>query len=191
MVPRSGRCVVTVQEDPLSGYIERFSSVLIAAGFPPMPARVFVVLLVADSGQLSAAELADMLRISPAAVSGAVQYLMQLGIVHKVRMPGSRRNYYRMPDDVWSELLLMRIQVMNRWSALLREGFSLISTSSPARARLAEHASFIDFVTEEVPAVVARWDEYRSARLSLDQPQSADPAAALDPRQAGPGSVIA
>ena len=58
--------------DPLFAYIERFAAVLVAAGFPPMPARVFVALLVTDSGRLSAAELAAMLRISPAAVSGAV-----------------------------------------------------------------------------------------------------------------------
>ena len=62
-------------KDPLLDYIERFTAVLVAAGFPAMPARVFVALLIADSGRLSAADLAGMLRISPAAVSGAVRYL--------------------------------------------------------------------------------------------------------------------
>jgi len=28
-------------DDSLFGYIERFASVLVSAGFPPMPARVF------------------------------------------------------------------------------------------------------------------------------------------------------
>src|SRR5262252_10496207 len=87
-------------EDPLFGYVERFASVLVAAGFPPMPARVFVALLVTDSGRLTAADLAEVLRVSPAAVSGAVRYLIQVGLVHKERVPGSRRDYYRMPDDV-------------------------------------------------------------------------------------------
>ena len=77
--------------DPLFGYVERFSSVLVAAGIPAMPARVFVALMVTDSGRLTAAELAGMLRVSPAAVSGAVRYLIQLGLVHKERVPGSRR----------------------------------------------------------------------------------------------------
>ena len=35
--------------DPMFGYLERFASVLVAAGIPPMPARVFVALLVAGS----------------------------------------------------------------------------------------------------------------------------------------------
>ena len=38
-------------EDPMLAYVERFSSVLVAAGIPPMPARVFVALLVSDSGR--------------------------------------------------------------------------------------------------------------------------------------------
>ena len=28
-------------DDALFGYVERFASVLVSAGFPPMPARVF------------------------------------------------------------------------------------------------------------------------------------------------------
>jgi predicted transcriptional regulator len=148
--------------DPVLDYIERFSSVLIAAGFPPMAARVFVALQVTDSGQLSAAELAQTLRISPAAVSGAVRYLMQIGMAHKVRVPGSRRDYYRVPDDVWHDLLRMRTAVMERWAGLLREGQGLLPAGSAGRARLDEQASFIDFVNKEVPAVIERWEEYRA-----------------------------
>ena len=52
-------------DSPMFGYLERFASVLVAAGFPPMPARVFVALLVTDSGRLTAADLAEVLRVSP------------------------------------------------------------------------------------------------------------------------------
>ena len=69
---QSAADVAAGPDDALFGYIERFAAVLVAAGFPPMSARVFVALLVTDSGRLSAAELAGMLRISPAAVCGAV-----------------------------------------------------------------------------------------------------------------------
>jgi len=152
---------VAEERDDVFSYIERFSSVLVAVGFPPMAARVFVALMVAQAGRLSAAELGEMLHISPAAVSGAVRYLMQVGIVHKERVPGSRRDYYRMPDDMWQELLRMRDQVMRRWLALTREGIDLVGASSPAGERLAYHAAFLEFVSEEVPEVLKRWDEYR------------------------------
>jgi DNA-binding transcriptional regulator GbsR (MarR family) len=149
---------------PLFGYIERFASVLVAAGFPPMPARIFVALLVTESGRLSAAELAEVLRISPAAVSGGVRYLIQLGLVHKERVPGSRRDYYRMPGNMWDSMLRMRDQVMTRWTALVREGIGLVGPDTPAGERLAEQADFLDFVTKELSDVLERWDRHRAGR---------------------------
>ena len=97
-----------------------------------MAARVFVALLITDSGRLTAAELAEVLRISPAAVSGAVRYLVQLGLVHKERVPGSRRDYYRMPGNMWDDMLRLRNQVMSRWTALVREGINLVGPDTPA-----------------------------------------------------------
>jgi len=158
----AGSDAATGPEDPLFGYLERFSSVLVAAGIPPMPARVFAALLVADSGRLTAAELAEILQVSPAAVSGGVRYLIQVGLVHKERVPGSRRDYYRMPDDVWSDMFRLRDQVMQRWAALVREGIELLGADTPAGARLAEHATFFEFVSRELPEVLKRWDEYRA-----------------------------
>jgi len=146
------------------GYIERFASVLVAAGFPPMPARVFVALMVTDSGRLTAAELAEMLRISPAAVSGAVRYLIQLGLVHKERVPGSRRDYYRMPGNMWDDLLRMRDQVMSRWGALVREGIDLVGPDTAAGARMAEQAAFLEFATQEMAGLLTRWEKYRAER---------------------------
>jgi DNA-binding transcriptional regulator GbsR (MarR family) len=149
----------------LFDYIERFAAVLVAAGFPPMPARVFVALLITDSGRLTAAELAEVLRISPAAVSGGVRYLIQLGLVHKERVPGSRRDYYRMPGHVWDDMLRLRDQVMSRWTALVREGIDLVGRDTPAGARLTEHAAFFEFVSHELAEVLKRWDDYRSTHL--------------------------
>ena len=113
-VPNEGTRVPDGATESLPEFIEKFAAVLILAGFPPMPARVFVALLVTDSGRLTAAELADLLQISPAAVSGAVRYLGGLGLVHKERVPGSRREYYRMPGDIWHQVLLLRNQALTR-----------------------------------------------------------------------------
>jgi DNA-binding transcriptional regulator GbsR (MarR family) len=150
-------------EDPLFGYIERFAAVLVSAGFPAMPARVFVALLVTDAGRLSAADLAAVLRISPAAVSGAVRYLIQVGMVHKERVPGSRRDYYRMPGGMWDSLIRQRDQVMTRWTALVREGIDLVGPDTPAGERLAEQAEFLEFTTKELSQILDRWQEYRAS----------------------------
>jgi predicted transcriptional regulator len=143
-------------------FIERFTSVLVAAGIPAMPARVLAALHVAHSGRLSSAELAGMLRISPAAVSGAVRYLTGLGLVHKERVPGSRRDYYRMPPDVWHEVIRMQHQVLTRWTTLLKEGIDVIGPDTPAGARMAGYAAFFDFMNAEFPALLSRWDATRA-----------------------------
>ncbi len=143
-------------------YVERFAAVLVAAGFPAMPARVFVALLVAEDGRLSAADLAERLRVSPAAVSGAVRYLIQVGLAHKERVPGSRRDYYRMPGNMWDDLLRMRDQVMSRWAALVREGIDLVGPDTAAGARMAEQAAFLEFATREMAGLLTRWEKYRA-----------------------------
>jgi DNA-binding transcriptional regulator GbsR (MarR family) len=122
--------------------------------------------LVTDSGRLSAAELAAMLRISPAAVSGAVRYLIQLGLVHKERVPGSRRDYYRMPGNMWDDMIRMRDQVMGRWTALVREGIDLVGADTPAGERMAEQAAFLEFATKELSEILTRWQKYRAGDAS-------------------------
>ena len=52
-------------------FVERFSALLVDGGMPRMPARVFSRVLAEDSGQLTAAEIAERLDVSPAAVSAS------------------------------------------------------------------------------------------------------------------------
>jgi DNA-binding MarR family transcriptional regulator len=145
-------------------FIERYAAGLVDAGMARMPARVFVALLVTDSGRLTAAELGDLLRVSPGAISGAVRYLEQVSLVEREREPGSRRDHFRVYDDSWYEAAAHREQLVSRWSATVREGIDVVGADSAAGARLAETLAFYDFLREEMPATLARWRE-RKARL--------------------------
>jgi DNA-binding transcriptional regulator GbsR (MarR family) len=97
-------------------------------------------------------------------VSGAVRYLIQVGLVHKERVPGSRRDYYRVPGNMWDDLLRMRDQVMSRWAALVREGIDLVGPDTAAGARLAEQAAFLEFAAREMADLLTRWEKYRAER---------------------------
>jgi predicted transcriptional regulator len=149
-------------------FIERFSSALISAGFPPMPARVFVALIVTDSGARTAAELADLLQVSPAAVSMAVRYLVQTDLVSREREAGSRRVRYRMPDDIWDQVMRLRDQMLLRWAGLVREGIGVLGAGSPAGERMAEHAEYFEFLGKEMPALLDRWHEHKAAQPKPD-----------------------
>ena len=80
-------CHMARHQAAVDSFVERYAADLEAAGIPRLPARVFVALLVEDAGYLSAAELAERLHISPAAVSGAVRYLIQVQLVRREREP--------------------------------------------------------------------------------------------------------
>jgi DNA-binding transcriptional regulator GbsR (MarR family) len=150
-------------DEAVRRFIEDFASALTEMGVPRMPARVFVALLTSDPGRLAASELADQLGASPAAISGAVRYLLQVGLVRREGEPGSRRHYYRVPDDVWDELISLRNRAMARWTAVLREGVPALGADTPAGARIAESVRYFEFVSAELPLVIARWREHKTA----------------------------
>jgi predicted transcriptional regulator len=147
----------------VSRFVEDFASALIEMGVPRMPARIFSALLTSDPGRLTAAELADRLRASPAAVSGAVRYLIQVGLVRREGEPGSRRHYYRVPDNVWDEVIRIRDRLVTRWTGVLRQGVEILGAETPAGARVAESVRYFEFVGSELPLVIARWRESRAA----------------------------
>ncbi|HEX3604394.1 MAG TPA: MarR family transcriptional regulator [Candidatus Dormibacteraeota bacterium] len=153
----------------VSRFIEGFASVLTEGGFPRMPARVFAALLATDSGRLTAAELAALLQASPAAISSAVAYLVPLTLVAREREPGSRRDLYRIHDDVWYESVVRREQVMLRWEASLGDGIAALGGGSPAGRRLAETLAFLRFVHGELPDLLRRWRERRDHARALDR----------------------
>jgi predicted transcriptional regulator len=150
--------------EAVSGFVEHFASVLVDAGMPRMPSRVFAALLATDSGRLTAAELASRLRASPAAISGAVRYLLPVGLVSREREPGSRRDHYRVHDDVWYESIAHRERVMVLWQSRLREGVAALGPGTPAGRRLAESLAFFEFLQTEVPAALARWRAHRAGK---------------------------
>ncbi|WP_063775236.1 GbsR/MarR family transcriptional regulator [Streptacidiphilus anmyonensis] len=180
---------MTPDPDEFHAYIERFAGVLTDTGFPRMPARVFVALMTADSGRLTAAELAETLRISPAAVSGAVRYLSQLQLVGRERDPGSRRDRYRVFDEVWREAMLQRDFVLSRWQSALTEGIRLLGEDSPASSRLDESLQFFTFLRREMPALLERYYREREEALALEgarpAQQPAQSAQAAQPSQPG------
>lgn len=151
----------TRDEQAVRQFIERFASMLAQAGVPLMPARVFVALLTADAPQLTADDIAGILQVSPAAVSGAVRYLLPIGLVTRETQPGSRRYWYQTPRNVWVEISKFQDQVMSRWSQTLRDGLDLISPDSLASERMRDSIMYFDFVQKELPLVFSRWEEYR------------------------------
>ncbi|MEU6645154.1 MarR family transcriptional regulator [Saccharomonospora sp. NPDC046836] len=151
-------------EEKVARYIEGLAITLNQMGLQRMAARVFAALTVSDSGRMTAAELAEKLVVSPAAISGAVRYLEQVGLVSKERLPGERRDHYRQFDDFWYASYLKRDRMMRMWRDATVDGIAALGPDTPAGQRVAKMADFLDFLVKELPALFDRWHEERTGK---------------------------
>jgi DNA-binding transcriptional regulator GbsR (MarR family) len=158
------------QDQAVRRFIESFSSALVEAGVPQMPALVFVALLATDDDGLTGDELAARLQVSRAAISGAVNYLSPLGLITRERQPGSRRYRYVLQDPTWFELVVRRERVLDRWITTTREGIDALGPSTPAGRRLAESLAFFEFLQREMPAMLTRWREQHGGNERRPRP---------------------
>src|SRR4051794_23612979 len=134
--------------------VERIGAALTAAGLARLPARVFAVLLVDDDGRMTSAELVEALAISPAAVSGAVRVLEQLGWTRRERERGTRRDVYVVDDDAWRSALL---QGDRTYEAIEVAFAAAAAVAAPeAKDRLDLSRGVLGFVREGLGGVAGR-----------------------------------
>jgi DNA-binding transcriptional ArsR family regulator len=141
----------------LLDYVERFSEILIASGMQRMSARVFTYVLADDAVTYTAADLAEGLDVSLAAISGAVRELTTGGLLIKSRRPGTRADVYRLNDeDIWGTIVLDRVPLIQRYHAIALEGLECLPPG-PGRDRVAQTSEFMEFWFEESKGVRERW----------------------------------
>ncbi|WP_162453151.1 GbsR/MarR family transcriptional regulator [Phytoactinopolyspora mesophila] len=149
--------------------VDRLALVFSDGGLSRMPARVFAFVLVDDDERYTARQLADGLQVSPAAISGALQSLVSVGLLAREREPGSRADVYRVYDgDVWARIMQQREPVTARYESVLREGAAALAPGQGAR-RLHESAEYMSFMHQTIRQAVMQWHEYRR-QLNLDPP---------------------
>lgn len=140
--------------------VERFGMLLTESGMPRMASRLFAFMVIAGGDGYTAGELGARLRVSAAAVSGGVRYLVQTGLVVRDRHPGDRSDHYRLHSDIWYESTLQRIDILRRWEDSLDETIALLGPDR-APASLVETRAFVAFVRAEYPEMMERWREHK------------------------------
>ncbi|GAA1582648.1 MULTISPECIES: GbsR/MarR family transcriptional regulator [Kribbella] len=149
-------------DDAVKRYTEQFGNLLADTGWPRMAGRTFAAILSSVSGRMTAAELSEQLQASPAAVSGAVNYLLQLRLATREREPGSRRDVYVVQDDAWYQTMMTEDASLSRWSESLRKVLDASGEGTEAHRRIRISLAFIDFISEEVKGLSERWMKRKS-----------------------------
>jgi predicted transcriptional regulator len=150
------------RDDELLRFVERFAVALAGMGMQRMAARVFAYVLADDAERYTAAELASGLRVSPAAISGALRTLVSARLVGREREPGARVDTYRVyDDDVWSAITIQRTQSVDPIEQLAAEGAQLLGRDTPGGRRMAETKEFYAFFRHRIKGLLDDWQEHR------------------------------
>ncbi|MFI9366529.1 helix-turn-helix domain-containing protein [Kitasatospora sp. NPDC053057] len=149
---RAGRDAGTVQD-----FADRFTDLLVATGIPRMMAGVLACLYTCDSGSLTAAELAQRLKVSPASVSKAVGYLEEQELIRRERDPQARRDRYVIDEDVWFRAMLASARMNAVLAEGAKDGAAALGTGTPAGTRLTDMGRFLDRVGEDLVRSAEHW----------------------------------
>jgi len=153
-----------VSDDALARAVERFGTTLEGAGMPRMASRVFAYVLAEDRDRYTAKQLAEGLDVSPAAISGAVRYLTEAGLLLKERNPAGRGDVYAVTEgDVWSTIMQAREPMVARFVSAVEDAMELLPEGSPGYRRMAETRDFFAFTLEDMGGVVQRWKAWKAA----------------------------
>lgn len=144
--------------EDLLRFVERFALLLTEAGMDRMPARVFSYILAEDSDRYTAAELAEGLGVSRAAISNATRVLVDGGLVAKGREPGSRVDHFMVDDDdVWAAISQQRTPLLTRYDAVVKEGVDLLGVDTRGGRRLLQTEAYFEFMMERLPEMMQEW----------------------------------
>lgn len=150
------------QEQAVLRFVEQFALLLADSGTPRMAARVFAYVLADDAERYTAQELSVGLQVSPAAISGAVRYLVQAGLLGREREPGARADTYRVYDeDVWYAITAQRQEALDRALRFLGDGVELLDAARPGGRRVRETLEYYRFMRAELPEMMSRWQKHR------------------------------
>ena len=145
-------------------FVEDMATIYEALGLPRMAARTWAHLWITDQPHLSAAELGELLQASAGSVSAAIRFLMDLGLIDRVRIPGERRAYYQASTTALERLLLRRTAGTREMIRLTDRGIAEFGDAPLTRQRLEEMRSFYAWFLEEMEDMVLRWQEASTVR---------------------------
>ena len=147
---------------------ERAAAMLTAAGMPRMSARVMMALVGSPDEGYSAADLSERLGVSAAAVSGAVRYLQQIHIIHRISRAGDRRDRYELIDDGWHAVLTANAPLYVMLADLIDAVADENAGAPLSTERARDMSAFFRFFAQRMPAFLDEWDAERR-RADPDQ----------------------
>jgi DNA-binding transcriptional regulator GbsR (MarR family) len=144
-------------------YVEDIALQFEQLGLSRTVGRVFGWLLISDPPHQTMNDLVDGLQVSKSSISTATRYLMQVGAIQRISLPGERRDYYQVTEGVWQNSMRQRNDQTITFRKLAERGLELLADQPPERqTRLREMRDFYAFIEKEFPILLDRWEVERN-----------------------------
>ncbi len=143
-------------------FIEDFGLLFEESGHPRMAGRILGCLLISDPPYLSTAELADILQASKGSLSTMTRFLLQMGLIERVGLPGHRRDYFQIKSGAWTQLVRHAVYELSALRKLAERGLELMEAQdSELKQRLQEARDLFSYMEREYPLLIERWEKER------------------------------
>ena len=136
---------------------EQIVELAVRSGLPRITARVHVDLLLAEDGRRTAAELTRRLKVSPASVSVAVNFLVQHGYVRRERDAQRRRDLYVVDDGAWYHSLVVSARHTLESAQAATAVAEAVGLDTPVGQRMSRAGTFLERVITDMLDSAERW----------------------------------
>ncbi len=133
-------------------------------GRPRIAGLILGWLLICDPPHQSFSDLVSALGVSKGSVSSITRLLMEAGLIERHAVRGDRQAYYQVAPDAWVRVLKRQVRVMEQFSAVAERGLTLIQGSARDAGRLREMYDLNRIAAEQMPALIAAFEETRRDR---------------------------
>ena len=146
-------------------FIEDVGLLFEESGHPRMAGRILGCLLISDQLYLSSTELAEMLQASKGSLSTMTRFLLQMGLIERVGLPGRRRDYFQIKSGAWTQLVRHAVYELTALRKLAERGLELMEAQdSELKQRLQEARDLFSYMEREYPVLIERWEnEHKKA----------------------------
>jgi DNA-binding transcriptional regulator GbsR (MarR family) len=141
-------------------FVEKLGTFFGEMGVPRAAGQILALLLVGPEEGLTAAELSEQLNASTGSVSTMTRLLGHLGMVERLRLPGERRDRYRLRADALVRNMEERARETTVMRELMQDALE-VAQDQAAKSRVGEMVEFYSFFEREIPKLIEKWRSER------------------------------
>jgi DNA-binding transcriptional regulator GbsR (MarR family) len=143
-------------------FVEDFGLLFEESGHPRMAGRILGCLLISDQPYLSSIELSEILQASKGSLSTMTRFLLQMGLIERVGLPGRRRDYFQIKSSAWTQLVGHAVYELSALRKMAERGLELMEgQDSELKQRLQEARDLFSYMEREYPLLIERWEKGR------------------------------